>query len=615
MLSIETEARIVKLFLEIAKGENSIESTRRMMTNNYDFDPYQIFYFLDVEKKNIIDSIDIINYLTYKQFYINDIEAQLLILFYDQNFDGVLNYNEFKNLIISENTLNKKPSAKNGLGKISRDIDASLFNILQNEVRLVRNCLSLIEELKTRNDFNIHSIYHLLRGNNCIKEENIKDFLSKKDVIFSDGDLVSIMKRLDLNKDGKIDLNELHAFLGYPDCSVCCNSCPCPVCQMKDCNICFRDSPCFIHNRIHDDIFVRYNPNPENDKRPSYLTYSPDVNLKIDNDNSFKKNNLNNIDYSNKTSPLRDFRDNYSNNNYSPQRLNSNPNYDNNNFSASKRISKNLTLRASPDRKFGPKRIFSSDINNLNNSNNNIRNNNSENNEINDYINKKINEDEQQFLNYLKQAMISEKKIEEIKIKLSLNKDFNCEDAYRIFENDSKDVLTRNEIKYGLNLLNIYPSSKDLDLLFNKYCIKNKDTLEYGDFFDIVVPYEKKYRNMVEERTPNSSYVYRSPSIFSFNTGMDLKELFNTIIYEENKLNNIRREFSMSLKSNLDEFYRRINVNNNGKFDEQDMMSYVKKKGIFIDENACDLLFIRLDSNKNGTVELNEIEKEFKSVF
>lgn len=79
----------------------------------------------------------------------------------------------------------------------------------------------------------------------------------KTDVIFSDNDLNSLFKRLDLNKDSKIDLAELHAFFGYPDCSICCTGLPCPTCKMKDCNSCYKDSVCYFHNRIHDDFFYR----------------------------------------------------------------------------------------------------------------------------------------------------------------------------------------------------------------------------------------------------------------------------------------------------------------------------------------------------------------------
>ena len=147
--------------------------------------------------------------------------------------------------------------------------------------------------------------------------------------------------------------------------------------------------------------------------------------------------------------------------------------------------------------------------------------------------------------------MITEKKIEDQKIKLSLNNDFNCEDAFRIFEENSKEIISKENLKYGLNLFTVYPSNLDLDLLMNKYSLKSAGILKYGDFFDIVVPYDKEYRNKVEERMPNSTHVYRSPNIFSYNTRNDIKNLFKLIIEEENILYNLRKEFSLNLKKRI----------------------------------------------------------------
>lgn len=636
MLSIQTEARIAKLFLEISRGENNIETTRRIMTNNYDFDSYQIFNYLDIKNKNRIDSLDIMNYLIYKQFSINDIESQLIILFYDQNFDGVLTFDEFKSLLLNENALNSKPTAINFLGKVSPEIDDCLFHILINEVRLARNCISILQELKMRKDFNIHSIYHLLRGLNCINCQNIKDFMNKKDVILSENDLISICKRLDLNKDGKIDLCELHAFFGYPDCSICCLSSPCTSCGIKDCNICFKDSVCYFHNRIHDDIFSKYIKENENIKENKFLFMEDLEKLnsqkKIDanNDNNedfhqynekdenFKNKTQNNNNYKTFTQIKYDYNEKYNfnyNNSSTPKSLTL-INNNKKNKSLANNISKKLILRASPERKFNPNRISipfnSNDINSKDK-----KNKNSEiNTDINDYLNNRLKIDEKQFLNYLMEIMITEKKIEEQKIKLSLNKDFNCEDAFRIFEGDSKDFISKEELKYGLYLLNINTSNLDLDLLMKQFSLKKEGILLFGNFFDIVVPFDKEYRNMVEERIPNSINVIRSPNIFSFKTGNELKELFNLIIKEENKLNNIRKNFSRSLKKiNLEEYFKEIDIMRNRYFNEHELLKYIKKKGIFVDENVSDLLFIRLDKNRNGIVEFEEIEKEINSVF
>lgn len=61
--------------------------------------------------------------------------------------------------------------------------------------------------------------------------------------------------------------------------------------------------------------------------------------------------------------------------------------------------------------------------------------------------------------------------------------------------------------------------------------------------------------------------------------------------------------------------FNEIDIKRNKCFNNQDFLIYMRKKDIFIDENTCDLLFIRLDNNRNGTVELKEIQKEFKASF
>ena len=60
----------------------------------------------------------------------------------------------------------------------------------------------------------------------------------KKDVIFSDKDIIYVNKRLDL-----IDLSELHGFFGYPNYSICWPRSP-PLCKVKDFNVCYKH--CFL---------------------------------------------------------------------------------------------------------------------------------------------------------------------------------------------------------------------------------------------------------------------------------------------------------------------------------------------------------------------------------
>ena len=132
----------------------------------------------------------------------------------------------------------------------------------------------------------------------------------------------------------------------------------------------------------------------------------------------------------------------------------------------------------------------------------------------------------------------------------------------------------------------------------------------------MIIPYEIQYRDLVKKRKSNSDEnISRSPLIFSYKTSNDLKNLFNIIIKEENNLNDMRKLFSSDLKYNLEIYLNKIDITKNNYFDEQDLLLYLKKNKILIDEDSCVLLFIRLDYNHDGEVNLFELKKEFNSIF
>ena len=63
---------------------------------------------------------------------------------------------------------------------------------------------------------------------------------------------------------------------------------------------------------------------------------------------------------------------------------------------------------------------------------------------------------------------------------------------------------------------------------------------------------------------------------------------------------------------NLNEIFNSIDINNLGYFYEENLYNYLDKNGLIEDENDSDLLFIRFDKNRDGTVDYNEFEDEFQ---
>ena len=250
MLSKETGSKIVNILKTIASGETSIEVTRRLLSDNFEFDPYQIFTNLIKKGNEFITPVDIENYFNSKNIFISYTEAKLLILFYDQNYDGVLTYTEFLPLVQSKNS-EKKNIVNSPIREMNIDIDYYLINLFQKEVDLIREIIKQLYDLRIKNDFDCHDIYHAIKNVNKITEDSIGDFFDKNETSFINDELIAIMKRLDINKDGIIDLCELHAFFGFPNCTFCCSCTPCPKCGISCCKECLPDISCYLHKCIH----------------------------------------------------------------------------------------------------------------------------------------------------------------------------------------------------------------------------------------------------------------------------------------------------------------------------------------------------------------------------
>ena len=219
-----------------------------------------------------------------------------------------------------------------------------------------------------------------------------------------------------------------------------------------------------------------------------------------------------------------------------------------------------------------------------------------------------------QFNDFLKKLMVIEGDIECLKIDLSINPDFNCEDAFRIFELDGRGFLDKDDLKYGLNLLNIYPTDHELRLLMKRFDLQKKGGINYADFFDIVVPFEKEYRTSVENRLPRSCCPCRCIDVFSNNTICILKKLFKLLIETENEINNFRRTLGI-LRIKLRDIFGLVDLIHRGYFTNDDLIAYIQSQNIEYEDKDLDLLFIRLDKNRNGKIDYKEIEDELQTLY
>ncbi len=267
-------------------------------------------------------------------------------------------------------------------------------------------------------------------------------------------------------------------------------------------------------------------------------------------------------------------------------------------------VSPNLRKINSPNRNAGPSSNRSTN-NATYNSSSRLRNPNPNN--YNAY-------EERQFNDFLRKLMIAESQIESAKINLALCPDFNCEDAFRIFECNGRGFLDLNDLKCGLNLIGICPTDHEVRLLLKRFDLQNEGAINYADFFDMLVPFEKEYRTMVENRCPRSCCASRCPDVFCYSTLCALRNVFNLIINSECDINNSRKLFG-TLRLKLRDIFGLLDYLRRGYFTNSDLIVYLQNRGLFGSNKDADLLFIRLDKFRNGQVDFRNVEDELQTLY
>lgn len=205
--------------------------------------------------------------------------------------------------------------------------------------------------------------------------------------------------------------------------------------------------------------------------------------------------------------------------------------------------------------------------------------------------------------------MAQESQIENEKISLAICHDLNVEDVFRLFEVPCRGYLTCDDLISGLCCLGLEISREDARILMQRFDLQKCGVLSYQDFFDLLVPYEKDYRGLVERRRPASCCGCRSLDGISPETREKLKSLFCSILEKEREVNELRKKLVM-LRVKLPQIYPQIDRLNLGYFINSDFVSFLKEKKIFSTMREADLLFIRLDRNRNGKIEEYEIKDE-----
>ena len=618
MITEKTQKILCNLLMILSKGENSIQITRQIISKSLNFSPNLIFSLL--ASSNQITDDDLINYLISKNIAISKMEAKLIILFYDKNMDNALSYDEFIQLVSNDKFLNNNNCLESNYDAINEDIEFLFDKILQKEIELCKKFLLELKKLKERNDFEIHNLFHSISNMGFINKFDIEMFLQKNLIDFLDGDINNIMKRLDINRDGVIDIKEFNLLFNFQDSQksksrlTLCKKCR----NFRDNNTTNLRKPIVNtierQNNIHfkNDRFKKYynSRNKENfgikpilsdfsnhrihyineSSNKKYITNYP---FKMENKKFYsqkKENNLNN-NFSNKKQDLNK-------NIFSSINSLQNSGIINDLKSIIYFLRNKQYLEGNKRYDVSPKNYFNPKVKSYRVT------------EIDYYIHSNQNFFEK-FNNLLKLTMNIESEIEKEKINFVKNLKVPFEEIYLLFDEDDKGYITEEELREGFYKIKII-DDEGLEIFFNRYGISRSNKIEESDFFDAIIPFNKKYRKYVENVLENIFFERNYNILEDINTIHCLKNLLSFIINKEKEINNYKINFiEKNYNSNLlSELFKIIDKNAKGFCTYADLKIYLTNNNLISDNYASALLFIRLDKKKKGIIEFEDLVNE-----
>ena len=618
MLTEETQEILCNLFMTLAKGERNIKITRQVISNSFDFSPYHIFNYLANVNTQTITSNDIYNYLNSNCFSISEKESQLLILFYDKNFDNALTYEEFYNFIQNDKNkynnsnifLHRKPS-------IGSNIEFLLLKLFKKEIELAKKIIIYLKKLRVRQDFDIHKIFHYITNLNFINKFNMGKFLEKNYKDCLESDIKNIISRLDINKDGVIDLREFYSFLEFPKSSESFyRFVPCSICREKSCEKClYKDNSIMkipINNQQKNDEYIPLSNNSrknytlhsikclsnndENNNNNYLLSKSQSqFNFKsyLDNTNDFDiKNNTNYKSPRNKKMYGNIFEENKKNNSELIYTLKNKISF----LQNKKNMEKNPYFRIYPQNFLSPniKSYYNNIIDSCFNSYSKIY-------------------DIDKFNILLKLIMEKEIEIENEKINFIKSTYLNFEDIFHFFDNDKKGYISMRDLEKSFEILEIYKNDEQINIFMNRYDLLKHKRLYQLDFFDAIVPFKKEYRKSMENKSiPKKEQFEEDNNILNNKINFFcLKQLLIFIINKEQEINEIKKKFYF-LKEKVNLIFKLIDKDHKGYFSFSDLNNYLINNKIIFDSYAVALLFIRFDKKREGKIEIYELIEELK---
>ena len=161
MLALRSERLLAQLFQDVALAEERVEAQRESLALTAAFTPDTVFPRMDRYGLGSIDAADLVRYLDSLGLYLRESEARLIIKQYDSNADGRLSEQDFLQLALpAANPTVRNLALERRAGIYSTEVTVALTRLFELELAYHRGLLDNARDLRLQDDFTISAAFN-----------------------------------------------------------------------------------------------------------------------------------------------------------------------------------------------------------------------------------------------------------------------------------------------------------------------------------------------------------------------------------------------------------------------------------------------------------------------
>ena len=211
------------------------------------------------------------------------------------------------------------------------------------------------------------------------------------------------------------------------------------------------------------------------------------------------------------------------------------------------------------------------------------------------------------FIEYIHSLILLENLSENLKESITLCNDISLLDIFNIFNKDKDDLISKeNFIKICKTQLYIYPTEKQIKLLFDRYDLDNDNILNHEEFMKMISPLKEEYLliNKNERKNKNLKEI-------SFDSKKKIIELFKRLIENESHI------YDLKIKLINEKYFNFVYLwgimtkfsQDGKKLNKDEFNNFLEKFHCFLTKYELDLIFYKF-SMGNNEIKYDSLYKE-----